>query len=133
MLCLMQLGQSWLAGQQVLCAVLLAAQLATQANGQEAAQVPPFKLVAALLQVLLAERNCKSVALDPGAFNRYLTDHGIDALILSRAGPYSAEVPSAARAPHLVSLGHGGRLAALASALGIGLRDAIHHVPNGAA
>jgi hypothetical protein len=92
MLCLMQLGQSWLAGQQVLCAVLLAAQLATQANGQEAAQVPPFKLVAALLQVLVAERNCKSVALDPGAFNRYLTDHGIDALILSRAGTYSAGV-----------------------------------------
>jgi hypothetical protein len=45
-----------------------------------------------LLQVLVAERNCKNVALDPGAFNRYLTDHEIDALMLSRAGPYSAEV-----------------------------------------
>ena len=92
MLCLMRLGQLWLAGQQVLCAVLLAAQLATKASGQEAVQVPQFKLVAALLQMLVAERNCKSVALDHGAFNRFLADHGIDALMLSRAGPYSAEI-----------------------------------------
>jgi hypothetical protein len=92
MLCLMQLGQSWPAGQKVLCAMLLGAQLATKARGQEAVQVPQFQLVAALLQVLVAERNCKNVALDPGTFNRYLTDHGIDTLMLSRAGPYSAEV-----------------------------------------
>jgi len=91
MLCFMQLGQSWLAGQKLLCAVL-AAQLATEASGQEAVQVPEFKLVAALLQVLVAERHCKNVALDVGEFNRYLTDHRIDALMLSRAGPYSAEV-----------------------------------------
>ena len=64
MLCLMQLGQSWLTGQTVLCAVLLAAPLATKASGQEAVQVPEFKLVAALLQVLVAERHCQSVALD---------------------------------------------------------------------
>jgi hypothetical protein len=92
MLCLMQLGQSWLAGQKVLCAVLLAAPLATKASGQEAVQVPEFKLVAALLQVLLAERHCQGVALNPGAFDRYVAEHGLDALMLSRAGPYSAEV-----------------------------------------
>ena len=39
MLCLMQLGQPWLAGQKVLCAVLLAASLALKASGQEAVQV----------------------------------------------------------------------------------------------
>jgi hypothetical protein len=92
MLCSMQLGQLRLAGQQVLGAVLLAAQLATKASGQEAVQVPEFKLVAALLQVLVAERNCQSVALNSGAFNRYLANHGLDTLMLSRAGPYGAEV-----------------------------------------
>lgn len=92
MLCLIQSVQKWPACQTLLCAALVGAQLVIKASGQEAVQVPEFKSIVGLLQVLVAERNCKNLALDAGAFNRYLADHGIDALFLSRAGPYSAEV-----------------------------------------
>ncbi|SDR63824.1 hypothetical protein SAMN05519103_09076 [Rhizobiales bacterium GAS113] len=70
----------------------MVAQFALPASGQEAVAVAPFTIIEDLLNVLLAGKSCLNIVVDQGAFNRYLTDHGIDAAQLSKTGPDGAKV-----------------------------------------
>ena len=85
-------GQRSLAGRQVLCALLIVASAMTSVKGQDALRVAPFSVVELLLNVLLAEKACKNLAVDQDAFTRYLVAHGVEAAQLTRTGPYGAQV-----------------------------------------
>ena len=78
--------------RRVLIAVLGVAVLSMPANGQEAAPVAPFKLVAALLRLLVTEQACTGLTIDREALNRYLAENRINVVQLTAKGPYSAEV-----------------------------------------
>jgi hypothetical protein len=78
--------------RRALCAVVATLQLTIGAGAQEATEVAPFRIVAALLNVLLAEQACKNIAVNHDAFAHYLAEHGIDAAQLSRTGPNAGQL-----------------------------------------
>jgi hypothetical protein len=73
------------AARQALCAVLWMAVLWIPASGREATLVAPLEFVTPVLHVLVAAKAC-NFAVDQEALNRYLADHGVNALQLSSAG-----------------------------------------------
>jgi hypothetical protein len=92
MLCLKLDRQRSARARRALCALLMAAQFALPASGQDKMRVAPFPVTEGLLNVLMAGKSCLNIVVDQAAFNRYLADHGIDAAQLSRTGPHGVKV-----------------------------------------